>query len=49
MVLKGQKGDTMTKQKSIISSAELKKALGADKDFLKPLVQALVQEARERP
>lgn len=37
----------MTKQKSIIARGELKKALESDGDFLKPLVQTLVQEALE--
>ena len=37
----------MTKPKSIISRKELKQALKDDGDFLKPLVQSLVQEILE--
>ena len=37
----------MTKPKGIISRDELKQALKEDGDFLKPLVQTLVQEILE--
>jgi len=37
----------MTQKKDIISAEELKKALGEQEDFLKPLVQKVVQEVLE--
>lgn len=42
-----RKGKTMTKRKYSISGAELKRTLEGDGDFLKPLVQLVVQEILE--
>jgi putative transposase len=38
---------TMTKGKSIVRLADVKALLAADPDFLRPLVQAVLQELRE--
>jgi len=37
----------MTKTKAIITAEELKQALTQDRDFLKPLVQLVLQEVLE--
>jgi transposase-like protein len=43
----GQKGKTMTERKSSISRAELKQVLMEDADFLRPLMQLVLQEVLE--
>jgi putative transposase len=43
----GKEGKTMPKKKNIISREELKKTLEEQQDFLKPLVEKLVQEVLE--
>jgi transposase-like protein len=37
----------MTKTKAVITAEELKQALTQDRDFLKPLVQLVLQEVLE--